>query len=69
MCVYFILLHKATPVDKPQLGYMINKLYKVLNEVHVGHQMVKTLFVTLYVFYEIGRVVGFLINADGSCGM
>jgi len=28
MCVY-----KATPVDKPQLNYMANKLYKTLSKI------------------------------------
>jgi len=23
----FILIHKATPVDRPQLSYMVNKLH------------------------------------------
>jgi len=27
----FVLLHKATPVDKPQLSYMVNKLHKTLS--------------------------------------
>jgi len=27
----FVLLHKATPVDKPQLSYLVNKLYKTLS--------------------------------------
>ena len=27
----FVLLHKATPIDKPQLSYMVNKLYKTLS--------------------------------------
>jgi len=37
VCI-LVLLHKATPVYKPQLGYMVNKLYKtfklykILNE-------------------------------------
>jgi len=29
VCI-FVLLHKAIPFDKPQLGYMVNKLYKTL---------------------------------------
>ena len=28
VCI-FVLLLKATPVDKPQLGYMVNKLHKM----------------------------------------
>ena len=27
----FVLLHKATPVDKPQLSYMVNKVHKTLS--------------------------------------
>jgi len=27
----FVLIHKATPVDKPQLSYMVNKIYKTIS--------------------------------------
>jgi len=30
VCI-FALLHKATPIDKPQLSYMVSKLYKILS--------------------------------------
>src|SRR6218665_2278716 len=28
LCIFVFLLHRATPVDNPQLSYMVNKLYK-----------------------------------------
>ena len=37
-CMYvciFVLLHKATPVDKLQLSYMVNKLYKLYVYIYV----------------------------------